>query len=76
MTRDQINEVLERVRSWPHALQEDAVKLLLAMETWNQDPYQLSPDERADVQRGLEECARGEFASEEEVEALFKKYRG
>ncbi len=32
MTKDEIQAVLERVRSWPQERQEDAARVLLAME--------------------------------------------
>jgi len=76
MTREQIDEVLERVRSWPKARQDDAVNMLLAMEAIGTEPYRLSADERAAVRRGLEEMRQGKFASDEEVRALFDRYRG
>lgn len=75
MTKDQIDEVLERVRKWPKARQEDAVQMLLAMEKLGTEPYRLSPEERADIQNALDEAARGEFASDAEVETLFARYR-
>jgi predicted transcriptional regulator len=37
--------------------------------------YRLSDDERASVQRGLEEARKGKLATDEEVEAVFRRYR-
>jgi predicted transcriptional regulator len=37
--------------------------------------YELSDDERTAVRRGLEEMRQGKFASDEEVEAVFSRYR-
>jgi hypothetical protein len=37
--------------------------------------YRLSDDERAAIQKGLEDIAAGRFASDEEVSALFARYR-
>jgi hypothetical protein len=76
MTKDQIDAVLDRVHSWPKDRQEDAVRLLLAMEAEGAGPYQLSPEERADLEAALAEADRGEFASEDEVEAFFARHRG
>ena len=76
MTRDQIDEVLNRVRSWPKARQEDAVDMLLAMEAMGTEPYVLSTEQRAAVRRGREEMRQGRFASDEEIKALFDRYRG
>ena len=76
MTKSQIEAVLERVRHWPPQRQEDAARILLAMEAQDASPYRLSPEERADLDAALEEAARGEFATDEEVEAVFARYRG
>jgi len=37
--------------------------------------YVLSEEEEAAIEVGLAEADRGEFASEEEIEAIFAKYR-
>ncbi len=71
MTKDQIDAVLDRVHSWPKARQEDAARILLAMEAEPVAPYALSDEERADLEAELAEAARGEFATPEDVEAVF-----
>jgi predicted transcriptional regulator len=38
--------------------------------------YRLNDEQRAGVRRGLEEMRQGKFATDEEVEAVFKRYRG
>jgi hypothetical protein len=55
MTKDQIDAVLDRVHSWPKSRQEDAVRLLLAMEAQDVTPYILSDEERADLEAALAE---------------------
>jgi predicted transcriptional regulator len=75
MTKEQINAILDRVRTWPLERQEDAAAILLRMEEQGVTPYVLSPEERAEVEAGLAEAARGEFATDEEVEAVFSRYR-
>jgi hypothetical protein len=76
MTKSQIDAVLDRVRNWPPERQEDAARVLLAMEAQDASPYQLSPEERADLLMALEEVERGDFASDEEVAAVFSRLRG
>jgi predicted transcriptional regulator len=73
MTREQVDSILERVRTWPQARQEDAALLLLAMEAQDTEPYRLSEEERAEIDEALEEVARGEVASDEEVAAVFNR---
>lgn len=75
MTRDQINSVLERVHSWPLQRQEDAARLLLAIEAQDTEVYVLSDEERADLSAALDEVERGEVADEAEVAAVFDRYR-
>jgi hypothetical protein len=75
MTRDDIEAVLERVRTWPPARQEDAARVLLEMEAQGTTVYQLSNDERTAIEQSRELTRRGEFATDEEVAALFERYR-
>jgi predicted transcriptional regulator len=75
MTKEQIDSVLDRVRTWPPERQEDAVRVLLEMEAGGTQIYQLSEDELADVEEGLREIERGEVATDEEVAALFNRIR-
>ena len=72
MTKEQIERVLDRVRSWPASRQEDAAAVLLAMEAEDLGPYRLSEEERADIEAAL---AEDEIASEAEVAKVFGRYR-
>lgn len=76
MTKDQVEAVFQRVRSWPAERQEQAARILVAFEGRTSGTYRLDPDEAADIDAALEEDARGEFASEAEVEALFARLIG
>ncbi len=75
MTKDRIDAVLDRVHSWPRERQEDAARVLLAMEAEGTGRYVLSSEERADLEAAIDEVARGELASDDEVEALFARHR-
>ena len=75
MTKDQIDAVLDRVRTWPPERQEDAARVLLQMEAAGNEMYELSPEELADIEEGLKEIERGEVATEGEVAALFSRIR-
>jgi predicted transcriptional regulator len=76
MTKEQIDAIFERVRSWPLERQEDAAEVLLTLEQQGTDVYELSDDEIAEIELALEEAERGEFATDEEMKALFDRYRG
>lgn len=43
-------------------------------ETPETTPYVLSPEEEADLDASLAEAERGEFATDEEVRALWAKH--
>ena len=75
MTKDQIDAVLDRVKTWPLERQEEAMCVLLEMEAQSIEVYQLSEEELAEIEEGMAEVRRGEFASDEEVAALFNRYR-
>jgi predicted transcriptional regulator len=75
MTKEQIDSVLDRVRTWPPERQKDAVRVLLQMEAAGTEIYVLSDEERAEIELSLEEARRGEFATDEEVAAVFNRYR-
>jgi len=44
------------------------------MSTPSTTPYELTEDERADLEEALAEAERGEFASDEEVAAMYKRH--
>ena len=75
LTRAEVDAIIERVRSWPEEKREEAALILLALEEQDGQPYELSEEEERDLDEALEEEARGEFATEEEVEAFFKRHR-
>ena len=76
MTRGEIEAVLERVRTWPIDRQADAARLLLRMEEIDAGEAGISDEDLASLAEAEAEADRGEFASAEEVEAIFAKYRG
>ena len=75
MTRQSLEILLERVASWPQGAQEELVQAIAEIETKHLGVYKLSADERAAVRRGLKEMREGKIASDEEVAALFARYR-
>jgi hypothetical protein len=75
MTKEQIETVLDRVRTWPASRQEDAAAILLAMEAEELEAYKLSEEERADIEAALAEIAEGDVASDAEVAEVFGRYR-
>ena len=74
MTKAEIDAVLDRVKTWPPERQQEAIRVLLEMEAEMAGVYQLSPEELADIEEGMAEIRRGEFASDEQVRAVWTKH--
>jgi predicted transcriptional regulator len=69
-----LENVIDRLPSWPKEAQERALKSLLAIEAERVGLYRLSPDEEAAVAEGRAQARRGEFVSDEEVTAFYKRH--
>jgi len=54
---------------------QDAALLLLALDRLGAQPYSASPDELRAIDEALAQAARGEFASDQDVEAAFARFR-
>lgn len=67
--------ILERIADWPDEAQAELVQSMLEIERKHVGVYKLSDDERQAVRRGLEEMRQGKFATDEEVAAVFDRYR-
>lgn len=74
-----MNKVLENAVEKVKALSEDrqryAADVLEQIAAAGDGVYQLTDEERRLVREGLDELDRGEVATEQEVRAVFDKYR-
>jgi predicted transcriptional regulator len=70
-----VETLLERIADWPEEAQAELVQSIVDIETKHLGVYKLEPDERAAIERGLEEMCQGKFASDEQVAAVFNRYR-
>ena len=75
MTKEQIEEVLERVRTWPIELQEDAAAMLLKLEQQGTPLDNLTKEDWVDLEDALAEAEREQPVPDEEIKALFDRYR-
>jgi hypothetical protein len=69
MTKEQIDLVLESVRSWPHEDREELAELAREIQARRMGVYVLSDDERAAIAR----ARSGPLASDDEVDAFWKR---
>jgi hypothetical protein len=70
-----LEQAIEKVKKLPKERQEYAAEVLEQIAETGDEIYALSDEERRLVREGLNELDRGEAASEEEVRAVFDKYR-
>jgi predicted transcriptional regulator len=71
-----LRELLERAKTWPEGAQQELVQLGAEIEGELQaGDYQATPEELAAIDEALEQIARGEVATEAEVEAAFRTFR-
>jgi hypothetical protein len=69
-----LDQALEAARGLPEEDQDDIARLVLQLAGNDQAPViVLSPEERAAISASREEAARGEFATDEEVRAMWAK---
>jgi len=69
---DKLKDLMKRAEHWPEGAQEEAVASLQAIEEELVGLYELSPDDRAALERSGEDVRLGRFASEEQVQRLFE----
>jgi predicted transcriptional regulator len=70
-----LETLLERVSALPEDAQEELLDHVALIEARQSGVYKLTDEERTAVRRGLEEMRQGKFATDEEVEAVFSRYR-
>jgi predicted transcriptional regulator len=74
MTKEQIEAVFDRARTWPHERRALAAEFLMLLEAQETGPIHVSDDELKAIREGNAQAERGEFASDEEMAALYKRY--
>ena len=73
-----MTELLEKAmataRSLPTDMQDEIARMVLAFAGAEQPAYQLTPEEESELEEALAAAARGDFATDEEVRAIWAKY--
>jgi len=70
-----LKKMFARAEHWPEQDQEDLAQAALEIEARRHGVYHASDEELKAIDEALEAVARGEIASEQEVDAVFAKYR-
>jgi hypothetical protein len=69
-----LEQAVETVRGLPPEVQDDLARILLQLAGKDQPVVQLSADEEAVLAESLAQADRGEFATDEQVRAIWAKY--
>jgi hypothetical protein len=70
-----VKHVLSRVARWPEDDQDELAQIALEIEARRHGVYHATPEELQAIDEALAAVARGEIASDEEVEAVFAKHQ-
>jgi len=69
-----LETAVETVRKLAPGLQDEIARAMLRLAAPNDDPEEIPAEHLASVLKGLEQARRGEFARDDEVEALFSRF--
>ncbi|MDP9840566.1 hypothetical protein J2T09_005353 [Neorhizobium huautlense] len=69
-----LDRAIEVARELPAEMQDELARLMMTFFNGEQDFYVMSPEEEASFKKSLEQAARGEFASDERVEAIWSRF--
>jgi hypothetical protein len=70
-----LEPLMKRAASWPEEAQAELVQSMIEIEKKHLGVYHLDADERAALERSAEDIRKGKFATDEEVAAVFDRYR-
>ncbi len=67
-------EVLEELRKRPAGEQNEAAELLSTFLANREEPEELDEETLAAIRKGVAQADRGEFATDEEMDELFRRF--
>ena len=70
-----LEDLMERAAVWPEEAQAELVESMIEIEAKHAGIYRLSDDERQAIRRALQELREGKIATDEQVAAVFGRYR-
>ena len=67
-------QAMDRAEALPPDMQDEIARIVLAYAGAGRAPVELTPDEEDAVMRSRAAAARGEFASDTQMEAIWSKH--
>lgn len=71
---DLLEKAVAAVRGLPSSAQDEIARVMLMLAGEDQSPVALTAEEEASLAESLAQAARGEFATDEQVRALWAKH--
>ena len=69
-----LEKAVELVRRLPPQSQDEIAEAMLNLAAGEAEPEEIDPAHLPSVLEGLEQARRGEFVTDEQVEALFRRF--
>ena len=70
-----LKDVLARAQHWPPSSQDKLLQAALEIEKIQDTEFELTAEDWIIIEDRISKSDRGEIATDEEMEAIFKKYR-
>ena len=71
-----LQNLFERIAALPDELLGEIEQSIDEIERWRGDVFRLTEEERAAVRKGMEAARRGEFVTDEELAAFYRRHGG
>ena len=69
-----LEQAVDAVRGLPAEEQDEIARAILRLAAVGEEPEAVDPDDLFAVERGLAEAKRGEFASDDQIRAAFRRF--
>jgi predicted transcriptional regulator len=69
-----LEDAIRKVRELPESDQDEAAEMLLSVASRRAAPVRLDDETRAAVEEGQQQALRGEFVSDEDMAAFFRRH--
>ncbi len=70
-----LKDVLERAQHWPEGAQDKLVRAALVIEQNQDSDFEFTDEDWKIIDERIAGTARGEIATDDEVKAVFNKFR-
>jgi alkylhydroperoxidase family enzyme len=71
-----LQNLFDRIAALPDELLGEIEQSIDEIERWRGNVFRLTDEERAAVRKGMEAARRGEFVTDEELAAFYRRHSG